>query len=415
MSSRAGVRMDGAWGSTERRSLTALRRATAERLRARGEEIYEAVIHRAFSVAPPSGQEAPGYAEALRAAIPAVIEHGFDAIELGEERLGPTPAAIFVQAEASARSKVGLEVVVRRYAAGYSTISDFLHQELQALGGGGVQAYAALQRDLTALFDRLLAEVSEAYRRAEAAALPSPEEQRLERVRRLLAGDLVDPACLGYPLEGFHLALIVSGPGHEEAAVRVARRLDRHLLVGESSTERSNVWLGGRRPPGDEALVQMASELAGEGVRLALGEPGQGLAGWRRTRRQAEAAQLVAEGGHEAFVRYRDVALLAAALRDPDLAHFLTETYIDPLGTDISYLGETVLTLIGLGGNASSAAAALGVSRQTVGSRMRVVEERLERPLGSCAAELGTALRLAGLGAERSSGSAPPGSASHKL
>ena len=91
------------------------------------------------------------------------------------------------------------------------------------------------------------------------------------------------------------------------------------------------------------------------------------------------------------------LALLVAAMRDPDLAHFLTETYLEPLGPDISYLGETVTTLIGLGGNASSAAAALGVSRQTVGSRVRVVEERLERSLGSCAAELETALRLGGL------------------
>ncbi len=42
----------------------------------------------------------------------------------------------------------------------------------------------------------------------------------------------------------------------------------------------------------------------------------------------------------------------------------------------------------------SSAAAALGVSRQTVINRLHAVEERLGRPLGACAVEVEAALRL---------------------
>ncbi len=48
--------------------------------------------------------------------------------------------------------------------------------------------------------------------------------------------------------------------------------------------------------------------------------------------------------------------------------------------------------------NASSTAAALGVSRQTVINRLRVVEERLGRSLGSCAVEVEAALRLEDMG-----------------
>src|ERR1700753_314694 len=204
------------------RRFTELRGATAERLRDRGEEIHEAVIHRACSVAPPSGKEAPGYVAALRGAIPAAVEHAFHAIEVGEERIGPTPAAIYIQASASARSNVGLEVVMRRYASGYATISDFLHQAVRAQGESSLQGYPALQRDLTALFDRFVAEVSETYRREEGHAVPSPRQRRLERVRRLLAGDLVDPGGLDYPMEGTHLAVIVSGPDPEEAVGTLA-------------------------------------------------------------------------------------------------------------------------------------------------------------------------------------------------
>jgi PucR C-terminal helix-turn-helix domain len=381
-------------------SLSELRSVTAGRLRARREEIYEAVIHRALSVAPPSGREAPGYVEALRAAIPAAIEHAFDAIALGEERVGPTPSAIFVQASASARSEVGLEMVMRRYAAGFSTLSDFLHQEVHTLADSGSRGgFPELQRDLTAIFDCLVAEVSETYRREERAAPASSARRRLERINRLLAGEMVDPAPLQYPLEGFHLALVMVGPEPQVKAAGLAAALDRRLLLGENSGERATVWLGGLRSL-DPADVEVAAvDLTQMGVRITTGEQGEGLAGWRRTCRQVQAAQLVAERNDEAFVRYRDVALLAAALRDPDLAHFLAQIYLEPLGAEQASLGVTLLAFIERNGNASSAAAALGVTRHTVASRLRTVEERLGRPLGECAAQLETALRLRALDA----------------
>jgi hypothetical protein len=389
-------------GSTGRsadpqRSLIELRPATAERLRERRQEIHEAVIHRALSVAPPSGREIPGYVEGLRGAIPAAVEYAFDVIEVGEERVGPTPETIFVQAAASARSRVGLEVVMRRYAVGYSTLCDFLHQEIRALPGGSDEGYTVLMRELTALFDRIVVEVSEAYRRAEGKALPTPAERRLERIRRLLAGDPIDPEGLEYPLEAHHVSMIVGGPAPAEAAGALAARLDRRLLVGESSGARCAVWLGGVRPFDREELEAAAGELAETGVRLSLGEPGQGPAGWRRSRRQAEAAQLVAERGRERVVWYREVALLAAALRDPDLSHFLSASYVEPLGGERSALGETLLAFLELNGNASSAAAALGVSRHTVASRLRSIEERVGGRLGTFAAQIETALRLARL------------------
>lgn len=376
------------------RSLVELRTAVVARLRARQEEIHEAVIHRALSIAPPSGRETPGYVEALRGAIPSAVEHAFDAIAVGEERVGPTPAPIFVQAAASARSDVGLEVVMRRYAAGYSTLSDFLHEELRAEGATSIHGYTMLQRDLTALFDRFVVEVSATYRREEGGSLPSPRQRQLERIRRLLAGELIDTAGLDYPLEGSHLAVIVSGAKQEAAVVALAKGLDRRLLVGESSIGRCAAWLGGSRAFDQEHLDATTRALAEDGLRLALGEPGVDLAGWRRTRRQAEAAYLVAERGSATLVRYGDVALVAAALRDPDLSHFLTETYAEPLSGDRSSLDQTVRTFLELGRNASSAGAALGIARQTVASRLQVAEERLGRTLEDCAAQLETALRL---------------------
>jgi PucR C-terminal helix-turn-helix domain len=377
------------------RSLAELRAATAERLRRRREEIYEAVIHRAFSVAPPDGREAPGYVEALRTAIPAAVEHAFDTIEVGEERVGPTPEAVLAQAGASARSEVGLEVVMRRYAAGYSTISDFLHQEVRALGAGSTQGYTVLQRELTALFDRFVAEVSEVYRREEARAIPSSRQRRLERIRRLLTGELVDPAGLDYPIEGSHLSAIVTATEPEAAAVDLARRLERRLLIGESSAGRCAVWFGGTRSFDPR---EIDSVIPDPDLRIALGDPGRGLSGWRRSRRQAESADLIGRRGGSGIVCYRDVAFMAAAVRDPDLAHFLRKTYLEPLGEEEGVLRRTLLTYLELNRNASSAAAALGIARQTVTSRIRLAEKKLGRPPEECGTQLETALRLAELG-----------------
>lgn len=377
------------------RSIHSLRKEVAARLRARKEEIHEAVIHRALSVAPPSGKEAPGYVEALRNAIPSAVDYAIAAIEEGEERIGPPPAAVFAQTAASAHSRVGLEVVLRRYAAGYSTLCDHLGQEILA-AGGLAKVYAALQRDLTAIFDRLVVEVSEVYRREEARSLSASRRRRTERIRRLMAGEMIDPVGLDYPLGGFHLAVIALGTDPEAALTGLAQGLDRRLLLEDISEDKCAGWLGGPRQL-EASEVVAATRSARSDLQIAIGEPGQGPTGWRRTRRQAEAAHLVARRKGAGVVAYREVALLAAALRDPDLAHFLTETFRVPLEEDRLALRETLAAFLEASWNASSAAAALGVTRHTITSRLRVVEERLGRPLVDCAPELETALRLHGL------------------
>jgi DNA-binding PucR family transcriptional regulator len=96
-------------------------------------------------------------------------------------------------------------------------------------------------------------------------------------------------------------------------------------------------------------------------------------------------------------VRYRDVALLAAAHRDELLRSSLQHLFLVPLSADRdggAALRVTLEAYFAAGRNAASAAMALGVSRQTVNSRLRAAEERLGCPLESCAAELKTALRL---------------------
>jgi DNA-binding PucR family transcriptional regulator len=132
-------------------------------------------------------------------------------------------------------------------------------------------------------------------------------------------------------------------------------------------------------------------------VMLALGEPGRGLAGWRLTHRQAQAALLVALRRPRRCTRYADVALLASALTDEALATVLIDVYLAPLEDSRGsgpVLRETLRAYLGAERSVSSAAAALGVVRKTVEKRLRTIEEKLGRSLHPCPAELEIALEL---------------------
>lgn len=144
------------------------------------------------------------------------------------------------------------------------------------------------------------------------------------------------------------------------------------------------------------AHVASSSSLAGE-VFLALGEFGEGYSGWRLSHQQASAAVSIALLKPRAPVRYGEVALLASMLQDNVLVSSLRGLYIEPLSQARdggASLRETLRAYFAAERNTSSAAAALGVSRQTVINRLRAIEERLDRPLSSCAMELEAALRL---------------------
>lgn len=216
-------------------------------------------------------------------------------------------------------------------------------------------------------------------------------------MRELLAGEPVDPAGLRYELDGWHLAAIAAGPGAVEALRDLAAALKRSPLLIYGEEETVWVWLGGRSLLSARQALHMAERSLAPRVSLAIGEPGQGIEGWRLSHHQAKAAMLVARRGPEHRLRYAEVALLASALRDEMLVSSLRRIYLDPLEGERDggmTLRRTLEAYFTAGQNASSAAAALGLSRQTVNSHLRSVEERIDRPLNSCMAELEIALRL---------------------
>lgn len=372
----------------------------SERLYARRPEIEQAVLTRAYAVSGLTEATDPVYADGLRTAVSAAVAYGLAAIELDEEHPPPVPVILLAQARLAARNGVGLDTVLRRYCAGHTLLDDFLIEEAERSGLKGT-ILQRLLRAQTALFDRLLAAVSEEHTREADSRPDTSEQRRAERVERLLAGELLDTSELVYDFEGHHLGAIASGPGAQEAIRALAAALDRRLLLVRRSEETIWIWLGSRRQFDPAALERLLSSTWPPEISLAIGEPGEDLSGWRLTHRQAKAALPIAMRSSEAFVRYADVALPASVLQDDLLVTSLHQLYLAPLERERDggeALRQTMRAYFVAGRNISSAAAALGVDRHTVAGRLRIVEERLDRPLDSCAAELEVVLRLGDLG-----------------
>jgi hypothetical protein len=370
------------------------------RLRTRLPEIEGATLTRVYAVADlPEGVE-PEYAEGLRAAVPAALDYALSSIEHGEKQPPPIPTALLAQARLSARSNVNFDIVLRRYLAGYTLLTDFVIEEVEQGDAPRGPALKRMLRAQSVLFDRLVRAVSDEYARASKNGAGSAEEHRAECVQRILAGELLDASELDYDLEAHHLGAIASGPGAAEAVRSLAQGLGRRLLLVSSAEGTLWAWLGSRRRIDRGELGGFLSSNWPADASLALGEPGKGIGGWRLTHHQAAAAFSVSLHSSERVVRYADVAILALTLKDDLLATSLRRLYLDPLegGRDGgTALRETLRTYIKHDLNVSSTAAALGVGRRTVKNRLRAAEEQLGRSLSANTADIEVTLRLASL------------------
>jgi len=287
--------------------------------------------------------------------------------------------------------------VLRRYFGGYALLGDFLIEEAERRGLIGDAELKLLLRAQAALFDHLIAVISGEYGRERGSQSDTLEKRRAERIRRLLAGELLDTSGLAYDFEAHHLAIIASGLGDAKPLRELATALDRRLLTVRLDESTTWAWLGGRRQLEIERLVELTSAQWPIGAPLAIGESGEGLGGWRLSHQQARAALPIAMRSAEVIVRYADVALLASMLQDAVLSTSLRQLYLAPLARERDGgkgARTTLRAYFAADRNAASAAAALGVSRQAVTKRLRSIERKLTRPLPACAMELEAALRM---------------------
>lgn len=380
-----------------RHSVDQARSLLADRLRERLPELKTAIATRVYSISDPRDVTDPAYVEGLNAALAAAVEYRLEVLEVGERRVSDVPAALLAQARLDARDRVPLDTVLRRYFAGNALFADFLAEEAEREGVPNAILRGLLAAQAT-VGDRLLAAVSAEHAREAQVRPSSTAERRRESVKRLLAGEFVDHSELEYDLDAEHLGLMAKGEGAEPLLRELAKRLDRRLLAVKREEEPTWAgWLGGSRPIEAADAARVLTELDPKGLVVTIGEPAEGLEGWRFSHLQAKAALAVAERRGETLARYADVAIEAAVLRDDLLARSLRQLYLDPLeqtrdGGKVAR--ETLRAYFAAERNISSTAAALGVDRRTVRNRIRAIEELVGRPLTVAAADLEIALRV---------------------
>jgi hypothetical protein len=365
----------------------------ADRLRDRHEEIAQAALVRVYAVSDPTEIAEGEYKEGLRATVAAALEYGAAAFECADDRSPPVPTELLTQARLAARNRITLDAVMRRYIAGYTVFGDFVIEAAEEEGISSGSSLKRLLRVQAALFDRLLTAVTEEYNR-EAVQPGSSAERRMEQVRRLLAGELLDAPELKYDFGGHHVGLVASGDEAQKLLKEMLTDLDCCLLLVPTTGKVVWAWLGSRKRL-DPAELHSQAPLGRFAV--AIGEPGEGLSGWRLTHSQAKAALPIASARPERVARYGDVALLASIHGNEFLATSLHQIFLAPLegeadGGEVAR--ETLRAYFAAAHNASSAAAGLGVSRNTVTRRLKAIERAISRPIVSCGPELEAALRF---------------------
>lgn len=374
----------------------------AARLRMRFAEVEAGLATLVDETSGPGGGVDPAYLEyldSLREVRPAVLEYAAEVIEVGDRRAPDVPAPVLGAARLAARCGVPLDAVLRRYSAGNAFCTDILVEEAEAAEVPPPSLRRVLHRQAT-LFDRLLEAVSQEHADEAGSRPATAAEWRHAYIEDLLAGRQPDGEVeLDYDLDGHHLGLMAKGEGAPVAMRELAQRLDRRLLADRDGEKPVwACWLGGREPLLNEDVRVALAEMPSAAAVVALGEPGEGIADWRLTHRQAKAALAIAERRGQSLLRYADVAVLASILRDDLGTTSLRKLYLEPLEgmrDGGKAARETLRAYFATERNVSSTAAALGVDRRTVSNRIRAIEGLFGRPLGDFATDLETALRLA--------------------
>jgi PucR C-terminal helix-turn-helix domain len=365
-------------------------------LRSRRHELEQAALTkiREATDAPTSDAE---YAVGLRDAIAAALDCAFEVLEGRSPDTVSIPPALLLQARLAARVGVSPEAVVRRYTAGHTLFNTALVE--QSVGNELTpQWLTRLLAEQGALLDRVLVLVSEEFRLEAARREAGSRQDQL--VRKLLADQLVGTAELSYELDAWHIGVVASGPEAAPVLKGLAKQLDRRTLFLACGEETVWAWFGGHRRIGSDEVVQAASPRLPAGAFLAVGEPEQGLLGWRLTNRQARALLPLVRRVQGDVLRYADYALLASMVQDDLLTQSMHKLYLAPLESERDggkELHRTLSAYFASHRNVTSAATVLGVQRKTVSTRLERVEDLIGRPLSSCFLEIEAAVLMATL------------------
>jgi DNA-binding PucR family transcriptional regulator len=229
--------------------------------------------------------------------------------------------------------------------------------------------------------------------------------QRYATVELLLQGADIAlsraEAQLGYALTGTHVGAVIwvdeerDVGALERVSEQVMRACGAHnRLTVTAGTTASWLWIPAKTTPSVESLTERIGRR--RGVRVTLGRPAVGVAGFRSTHMDAVAAQrlLARLDSPLSCVRYEDVHLVDLFSTDIAAADRFVSDVLGDLREASPVLHQTVLTYVAEGLNRTSTAERLYTHRNTIDRRLARIDELLPVPLVGSLIEVATALRL---------------------
>jgi hypothetical protein len=219
---------------------------------------------------------------------------------------------------------------------------------------------------------------------------------RLQAVSRVLEGRWVEAPDLDYDLTHHHLAVVADS----HAAVHaLARQTERQALVVTAPGDGVWGWIGERSQISDDELdAAVEWQRSREDGVVALGEPAAGVAGFSASHQEALEARAIAAATGERVVRFADVRLLAAVLRDGELAKDFVQRELGELERPDDHTHELRATLRAYLEHSQSIAATAALrrrDRKTIVRQLRAAERLIEHTVSDRSDELLVALRIA--------------------
>lgn len=248
-------------------------------------------------------------------------------------------------------------------------------------------ATRTLQSLLVAYIDAAAAQIRASYESERRAFESSADIRRAHLIRKLLAGEPLDPEAaartLNHPLTVKHVAVVLwrtdDDPGGDAfgrtlAALAAAAGPARVLSL-PAARHRTYAWLSTSGPLDIDAVA--AVRTVG-GVRAAISGVQRGVDGFVRAHADAiRAAGVLRDGARDPGDRvasYERLELVTLLSRDPADRDRFVRRVLGPLADDTPSADRTRETLrvyLGSGSSPSRAAARLGVHRNTVAYRLR--------------------------------------------
>jgi DNA-binding PucR family transcriptional regulator len=329
-----------------------------------------------------------------------------------------SPAEAYAYARALARRGVPLGVLLRIHRLALGVLLQAWEERLGS-PRSPEQLLVATKRSIEVNFqfhDVLMAELSAAYLRERERWVRGAEALRRETINSILLETPVEPdgasSILGYELRRHHLGLVLwATPTVEDPQViprleRVAAAAATHLEAGRPLMLPADgstmwAWLGRDTEPSRQSMDSLPGGPNLDGVSIALGAPGQGLGGFRRTHRDAVDAAKVAIASRRragTVIPFHAVELAALLAGDPDRTRRFVREHLGKLARDddeSARLRATLLLYLEENGSRVATAKRIGVHPNTVANRIRTCREVLGREVEKDQVPLLVALTLA--------------------